>query len=128
LKGYQQASNGHCNVPQREEGGLGCWLHTQRTNYRQGVLGAQRQTLLEAISGMQWSVRDAVWEERLVEMKLYQASNDHCNVPRHEEGGLGKWLKKQRDQHGKGTLTPERQTKLETLGVRLHKVRRGATA
>lgn len=52
LKRYQ-ASNGHCNVPSREEGGLGGWLRDQRTYYRQGVLGAQRQTRLGAIPGMQ---------------------------------------------------------------------------
>lgn len=61
-------------------------------------------------------------------MKLYQASNDHCNMPQHVEGGFGKWLDNQRYLHGKGTMTPERQTRLETLGVRLHKDGRGATA
>ena len=87
LKRYL-ASKGHCNVPQLEEGGLGGWLHHQRRGYKQGVLGAERQTQLQAIPGMQWDPIAAAWDEKLDQLKAYKASNKHCNVPR-REGVLG---------------------------------------
>ena len=103
-----RASKGHCNVPYREEGGLGEWLNNQRRAYKKGVLGAERQTQLQAIPGMHLDPHAAAWDEKLDQLKAFKASNKHCNVPK-REGVLGSWLAKQKSQHVNGSLTPERQ-------------------
>jgi hypothetical protein len=48
--------NGHCDVPQREETGLGKWLADQRTAYKKDSLTEERLKRLEAL-GVRWVLR-----------------------------------------------------------------------
>jgi hypothetical protein len=119
LVAYRE-THGHCNVPQREETGLGWWLKTQRTAYKKGSskLTEKRQKRLEAL-GVQWGPLEAAWEERYNELVAYRQTHDHCNVPWREESGLGRWLDTQRTAYKKGSsnLTEKRRKRLEALGV-----------
>ena len=119
LVAYRQ-THGHCDVPRREETGLGQWLAYQRTAYKKGSskLTEKRLKRLEAL-GVQWDRREATWEERYNELVAYRQTHNHCNVLRSEETGLGQWLDKQRVAYKKGSskLTEKRQKRLEALGV-----------
>jgi hypothetical protein len=120
LVAYRQ-TNGHCNVPQSEESGLGQWLADQRKSYKKGSskFTEKRQKRLEAL-GVQWGPHEATWEERYTELVAYRQTHGHCNVPAREESRLGMWLSNQRTAYKKGSsnLTPERLKRLEELGVR----------
>ena len=55
LVAYRQ-KNGDCDVPQREEMGLGRWLRNQRTAYKNDKLTEKRLKRLEAL-GVRWVLR-----------------------------------------------------------------------
>jgi hypothetical protein len=48
LKAYK-ASNKHCNVPKRGEGGLGTWLSSQKCYYGKGSMTPERQMRLKKL-------------------------------------------------------------------------------
>jgi hypothetical protein len=116
LVAYTQ-KNGDCDVPQREETGLGRWLRNQRTAYKNEKLTPERQKRLEALE-VQWGRYEATWEERCNELVAYRQKNGDCDVPQREEMGLGRWLRNQRTAYKNEKLTEERQKRLEALGVR----------
>ena len=60
------------------------------------------------------------WEDRYQELCKYRDAHHHCNVPKKwaQNPQLAGWVKKQRDKHKKGKLTPDQITMLESIGFR----------
>ena len=113
---------GHCHVPpfhSEEEFKLGRWLQIQRSQKEDGKLDLDKQRQLENVGGL-WDPEEAKWERHYVLLKRYGKQQGHCNVDHHHvESGdkLGTWLRTQRRHQKKGTLAPERQRRLDEIGV-----------
>ena len=123
-------SNGHCLVPNQYPANpsLAEWVKRQRYQYKLKGLGKHssmsddRVTALEKL-GFVWNSHDAVWEERLKELKLYKSMFGNTNVPSKYEANpqLAIWIKRQRRQYkflteGKpSTMTPYRVEKLREI-------------
>jgi hypothetical protein len=51
-------------------------------------------------------------------LKQFKEEHGHCDVPtRYNDGGLGGWLHAQRDQYRRGTLPPDRENLLSSIGM-----------
>jgi len=125
----------HCNVPSRRYPQLGNWVKQQRRQYKLMMDGKaststcmthDRVAVLEEI-GFVWHVphaADALWGERLGELKAFQKRHNHCNVPCNfsENPQLGKWVNNQRTHYKlytegkKSPTTPQRIKQLEGVG------------
>lgn len=121
-------AHGDLNVPKRfktEDGfSLGAWITTQRrvrAGRQYGSLTAERIEKLDRI-GMIWENRlELAWE------RGFQAASAYCQ----EHGGLwagtdyvtpegyplGRWLSNQRSLKMRGELAPERERRLEGIGM-----------
>ena len=113
--------NGHCLVPNQftDNPSLAEWVKRQRYQYKLKVMGKHssmsddRVVALEKL-GFVWNSHDAVWEERLKELKQYKHVFGNTNVPSKYEPNpqLAIWIKRQRRQYkflteGKpSTMTP----------------------
>jgi hypothetical protein len=117
-----KAREGHCKVTRdHREGGvqLGLWLGKQRQQVRNGTMDPRRQRSLELI-GVFWEEQIAIWEKNFALLVNFKAREGHCNVPlSHVEVGLilRTWLDKERKAKREGTLDPEKERRLEELGV-----------
>lgn len=123
-------SNGNCLVPNQYPANpsLAEWVKRQRYQYKLKGLGKHssmsddRVTALEKL-GFVWNSHDAVWEERLKELKQYKSIFGNTNVPSKYEANpqLAIWIKRQRRQYkflmeGKpSTMTPYRVEKLREI-------------
>ena len=123
-------SNGHCLVPNQYPANpsLAEWVKRQRYQYKLKGMGKHssmsddRVVALEKL-GFVWNSHDAVWEERLKELKQYKNLFGNTNVPSKYEPNpqLAIWIKRQRRQYkflteGKpSTMTPYRVEKLREI-------------
>jgi len=123
-------SNGHCLVPNQYPANpsLAEWVKRQRYQYKLKGMGKHssmsddRVVALEKL-GFVWNSHDAVWEERLKELKQYKNLFGNTNVPSKYEPNpqLAIWIKRQRRQYkflteGKpSTMTPYRVGKLREI-------------
>jgi len=123
-------SNGHCLVPNQYPANpsLAEWVKRQRYQYKLKGMGKHssmsddRVVALEKL-GFVWNSHDAVWEERLKELKQYKSIFGNTNVPSKYEPNpqLAIWIKRQRRQYkflteGKpSTMTPYRVGKLREI-------------
>jgi len=127
LKRYKEA-NGHCDVPQVYDSGLGTWVSAQRSQYKRFSIGktssmtTQRKDALETL-GFSWSLRKRYsWDERFGELRVFSAANQgSCDVP--NEGvykALWAWCHNQRDTYQKGFdgIPAERVAMMERIGFR----------
>ena len=99
--------SGHCLVPNQysENPSLAEWVKRQRYQYKLKGMGKHssmsddRVIALEKL-GFVWNSHDAVWEERLKELKLYKNVFGNTNVPSKYEANpqLAIWIKRQRRQ------------------------------
>eukprot|EP00537_Pseudo-nitzschia_pungens_P007553 CAMPEP_0172355922 /NCGR_PEP_ID=MMETSP1060-20121228/294_1 /TAXON_ID=37318 /ORGANISM="Pseudo-nitzschia pungens, Strain cf. cingulata" /LENGTH=381 /DNA_ID=CAMNT_0013075787 /DNA_START=118 /DNA_END=1263 /DNA_ORIENTATION=+ len=123
-------SNGHCLVPNQfpQNPPLAEWVKRQRYQYKLKGLGkhssmTEDRVLALAKLGFVWNSHDAVWEERLKELKQYKNVYGNTNVPSKYEDNpqLAIWVKRQRRQYkflteGKqSTMTPQRMQKLNEI-------------
>eukprot|EP00532_Pseudo-nitzschia_australis_P019147 CAMPEP_0168303260 /NCGR_PEP_ID=MMETSP0142_2-20121227/42100_1 /TAXON_ID=44445 /ORGANISM="Pseudo-nitzschia australis, Strain 10249 10 AB" /LENGTH=387 /DNA_ID=CAMNT_0008254103 /DNA_START=208 /DNA_END=1371 /DNA_ORIENTATION=+ len=122
--------NRHCLVPNQfpQNPPLAEWVKRQRYQYKLKGLGKHssmtddRVIALEKL-GFVWNSHDAVWEERLKELKKYKSIYSNTNVPSKYEQNpqLAIWVKRQRRQYkflagGKqSTMTPYRVEKLREI-------------
>jgi len=122
--------NGHCLVPNQypENPSLAEWVKRQRYQHKLKGMGKHssmsddRVVALEKL-GFVWNSHDAVWEERLKELKKYRNLFGNTNVPSKYEPNpqLAIWIKRQRRQYkflmeGKpSTMTPYRVEKLREI-------------
>jgi predicted chitinase len=119
--------HGHCNVPHNysENSKLGCWVSTQRTQYKLRAEGKKSQITLPRIQeleslGFEWGVcvRTA-WEDRLSELADYRKIHGHCYS---ENTKLATWVATQRTNYRlhlegkKSQMTLPRIQVLESLG------------
>lgn len=123
-------ANGHCLVPNQfpENPPLAEWVKRQRYQYKLKGLGKHssmsddRVVALEKL-GFVWNSHDAVWEERLKELKQFKSIFGTTNVPSKykQNPQLAIWVKRQRRQYkflteGKqSTMTPHRMEKLREI-------------
>jgi len=63
-------------------------------------------------------IKDAIWEQRLGELKQYKSAVGHCNVPLRslEHPELGNFVSWQRRQYKNGCLTDDRIERLNDIG------------
>jgi hypothetical protein len=113
---------GHCRVPyshQEDEANLGTWANRQRHLKTKDELDSDRTQRLEDI-GFEWVLYSAKWDEMHALLKQFKKREGHCKVPQmHREDGvqLGQWVKTQRHLKTKDKLDPNRQTRLEEIGL-----------
>lgn len=112
---------GHARVPRSHvESGfaLGSWVGTQRHEFAQGRLSAERASLLEALPGWIWNTGIEDWRRGYEALQQFVQREGHAQVPQgHVESGveLGTWVGTQRWAHSKGTLSGEKVDRLEAL-------------
>ncbi|MSR07574.1 MAG: helicase, partial [Gemmatimonadetes bacterium] len=120
LEAYH-ARKDDCRVPalHKEDGfRLGQWVSHQRKAATAGTLSPERRAKLDTL-GFVWDPLAEQWETGYAHLEAYHARKSDCLVPGlHKEDGyrLGQWVGKQRTAASKGTLSPERRAKLDTLG------------
>ena len=113
-------TKGDCNVPNdwSENPTLGNWVCTQRIFRKKGKLDENRIQRLDAI-GFVWDTLDAAWEEKFLELKLFQKSYGHCNVPKiwSENQQLANWVGRQRRSKSQGKLSSPHIQRLSEIGL-----------
>lgn len=139
LKKYRQ-EHGDCSVPKRYKPNtaLGYWVNTQRKHYKLKQEGKKSTMTDERIQeleklGFAWNQNEAIWNQRIQELKTYKKEHGHCNVPRNysQNVELAKWIDSQRKQYSmkrdgkKASITDARIAELEGLGL-TWKPRKGA--
>ena len=123
--------HGHSLVPNfhPENQALAQWAKRQRYQYKlkqagkRSTITDERVRALDEV-GFVWGSHEAVWSERLEELKMFREQHHHCNVPcRYKPNQqLALWVKRQRRQWKKkmdrlpNSLTDERQALLEEIG------------
>ena len=123
---------GHCLVPTKYSANpkLGCWVSTQRKNYRWLQEGKptpmteNRIRELESI-GFDWGEGESIWSVRIQEMRDFKEQFGHCLVPVKYSTypKLRNWVSTQRTnyrlhQEGKPSgITEERIRDLESVGL-----------
>jgi hypothetical protein len=120
--------NGHVNVPQGYEGGLGKWISYQRIQFRSRQMGESNHTMttdrmirLSAL-GMVWDIFAAAWDESYQQLVEFCSQHGHANVPANAEESLSWWVQTQRREYKsykeakRSQMTPERIERLNKLG------------
>ena len=100
---------------------LNGWISSQRMRRDGGVLSSEKVALLESI-GFVWRLRDAAWQEKVEELRIYIEKHGNADVPQREPSGLGAWLNTRRKEEKSGNLAPERKAALEKLGIQWNPV------
>ncbi len=98
---------------------LGSWVTTQRQQHARGRLEPDRILRLEALPSWSWNTRDAKWDEGFRRLSHYAEQHGKAQMPQWYEDEdkyrLGSWVTTQRTEYDKGTLSVERQCRLEEL-------------
>ncbi|WP_263998778.1 DEAD/DEAH box helicase [Mycobacterium yunnanensis] len=97
---------------------LGWWVTWQRQLHGDLELEADRERRLSALPGWTWDTRATQWEEGFTNLVEYvnQYGDARVAVTYNFDGfQLGSWVKVQRREFAKGSLAPDRQTRLEEL-------------
>ena len=95
------------------------WLRAQRKKYREYTLDESYVQRLSAI-GMVWELDDT-WELAFAEAEKFYQEHGHLDIPAEyvTENGvrLGNWYRGVRGEKRRGTLSQERQQRLEAIGI-----------
>jgi superfamily II DNA or RNA helicase len=114
-----QSEHGHCRVPARWKHNpkLGRWVSVNRILHSQGKLLPDRIARLDAL-GFDWDPFTSYWEKHFSMLQCFKNKHGHCNVPSIYEKNpkLGIWVNNQRRSYTKGILSPDRISRLESLG------------
>jgi len=134
LKAFKE-ENGDCLVPVNHPNypKLGLWVKEQRRHFnflKRGQPSHMTDSRYVELSGLGfcWDTQEAVWGERLRELKQFKVKNGHSMVPTHYSTNprLGTWVHHQRRQHreykrGKPChITQERIAALDRIGFIWH--------
>ena len=112
---------GHARVPvsHLEEGHrLGPWVAGMRAHYKAKILTKARIEELEKIPGWSWNAHTDRWERMFQALGEYNLEHESVSPPSEEiyQGlKLGKWVAKQRTDHGTGKIRLDRKDRLEAL-------------
>jgi hypothetical protein len=85
------------------------WVRVLRVSHTKGTLDPERVCRLEKLPGWVWNVVDAKWERSFRQLEQEDTA---CLSPSHP---LFPWVHTQRKFYSKGTLDPERASRLEAL-------------
>jgi hypothetical protein len=97
---------------------LGGWVNTQRLAYGDGTMVSSRRKRLEDVSGWSWDPHADSWERAFGLVEDYARKCGNARVPddyRADDFGLGAWVVTQRMQRKKGTLTSDREQRLNSV-------------
>jgi superfamily II DNA or RNA helicase len=97
---------------------LGTWVTTQRKHHAAGKLDADRECRLEELPGWSWDARAAHWEQGFRLLLHYVKEKANARVPGAfsvDGYPLGGWVATQRLFHAKGTLSADRERRLQEL-------------
>jgi superfamily II DNA or RNA helicase len=97
---------------------LGQWVAVQRRFFVSGRLEHERQLRLEEVPGWTWNAQTARWEDGFRRLQQYVDRHGDALVPvayKLEGFRLGPWVTTQRAFYVKGTLSADRQRRLEQL-------------
>ena len=112
------ADNGHLFVPSnwKKDPQLAAWISNQRKERRIGhhTLTPERISKLDQI-GMVWDTFLVRWEETFTMAKQFYKENGHLKVTKDYK--LKCWIQTQRTAKTNGKLPPERQRRLEEIGM-----------
>lgn len=118
--------NGHLIIPVKNtiKNGinLGVWVSTQRSDYKDNKLSADKIEKLNRI-GMCWNTYDCKWKEKYNLLLDYYKEYGHINLKSNEEYKgvkLGMWLSSQRQAYRDNpnyAISSERIELLEALGI-----------
>lgn len=116
--------NGHLLIPDlyvtAERIKLGRWVATQRYNYKEGVLSAEKIKLLEKI-GMIWSVPNHQWMKMYDLATLYYSEKGDLLVPSSyktkDNVALGAWIGHQRKFYRDNKLSEKEIDLLSKIGM-----------
>jgi outer membrane biosynthesis protein TonB len=117
------AGHGHARVPTTyEDGSLGLWLRSVRSNYRMLKSGDPKQTavndsvkldekriiILDDL-GVEWDVASAIksWEERIEQLKAYKAEHGDLKIQKRHPV-LGNFINDLRKKYVRNKLDPEK--------------------
>lgn len=110
--------NGNSNIPARyklKNGfGLGTWCVSQRVNFNKGLLSDSEIKKLEKLN-FDFDPDKSLFESDFQKLIEYKAKNGHVNVPTMGTY-LGRKVNKYRIYYRKGTLSPERIERLNSIG------------
>ena len=99
---------------------LGTWVKLQRKCKARGKLCPEREGRLDAL-GMVWDPLLEDWEEKFSKLVVYKSEHGDVRVPynfKTADGcALGTWVKLQRKCKARGKLCPEREGRLDALGM-----------
>jgi len=144
LKAFKD-ENGDCLVPVNHPNypKLGLWVKEQRRHFnflKRGKPSHMTDSRYVELSGLGfcWDTQEAVWGERLRELKQFKVKNGHSMVPTHYSTNprLGTWVHHQRRQYREHKrdkpchITHERIAALDRIGFIWHqwdKVIQGGT-
>jgi hypothetical protein len=118
--------HGDCLVPSKntkttvvEDSELSYWVTLQRGQYKRGTISNHRIQKLEDV-GFVWSIieRERLWDAAFQELTKFREEKGHTFVRRDDDMALWRWTKKMKWKRNKnvGTLTPEREERLESIG------------
>lgn len=116
--------NGNLNITRfyktTDEYPLGEWIHTQRVDYKKGILLKERISKLESLE-MTWEPWQIQWDEGLRHARLYFEKYGHINVPKgfktSDGFNLDAWINNKRGNYKRHALNPEQVKALEELGI-----------
>ena len=134
LKAFKE-ENGDCLVPVNHPNypKLGLWVKEQRRHFnflKRGKPSHMTDSRYVELSGLGfcWDTQEAVWGERLRELKQFKVKNGHSMVPTHYSTNprLGTWVHHQRRQYREYKrdkpchITHERIAALDRIGFIWH--------
>ena len=97
---------------------LGSWVTTQRQSHAQDRLEPDRVRRLEQLPYWSWNTRENKWDEGFRRLSEYVEKHGKARMTQaYEVDGyrLGSWVTTQRVAYDKGTLSADRQRRLEGL-------------
>jgi superfamily II DNA or RNA helicase len=115
--------NGHASPPASYEVDgfpLGEWVSTQRDRKVNATLRPDRAARLTRLSGWTWDPNEDKWEEGFRRLLDYIEAHGHVRMgqgTRVDGYPLGAWINTQRIFFGRGTLRPDRTSRLAALPV-----------
>jgi len=92
---------------------FGCWIQTQRQNYKNNKLSEDQIKKLESVRGMVWQLdHEENWNTKYDELKQHCLTND---FPTRSNKDFGGWIGTQRQKKKKNKLSEDQKTKLESI-------------
>jgi hypothetical protein len=116
--------HGHFTVPTMLENGkinpISSWITAQRKHYALCTIRKDRRLKLEALSFI-WKEGIAhqsqrLWDAAFREVTKFREEKGHTFVRRDDGMALWRWTEKMNWKHKRGTLSPEREERLESIG------------